>query len=115
MLFQACPASALSNQLPSHDTHHPTCARPPLQRIVETTQGYPYFLQEWGKHAWNAADASPIDLDDVERASATAIVALDESFFRVRFDRLTGAERRYLRAMAELGPEPHRSGGSPRF
>ena len=82
-----------------------------LQRIVETTQGYPYFLQEWGKHAWNAADASPIDLDDVERASATVIVALDESFFRVRFDRLTGAARRYLRAMAELGPGPHRSGG----
>ena len=82
-----------------------------LQRIVETTQGYPYFLQEWGKHAWNAADSSPIDLDDVERTSATAIVALDESFFRVRFDRLTGAERRYLRAMAELGPGPHRSGG----
>ena len=82
-----------------------------LQRIVETTQGYPYFLQEWGKHAWNAADASPIDLDDVERASETAIATLDESFFRVRFDRLTEAERRYLRAMAELGPGPHRSGG----
>ena len=80
-----------------------------LQRIIETTQGYPYFLQEWGMHAWNAADTSPIDVEDVERASQTATAALDESFFRVRFDRLSGPERRYLRAMAELGPGPHRS------
>jgi len=81
-----------------------------LQRIIDETHGYPYFLQEWGKHAWEAADASPIALGDVERASATAIAALDESFFRVRFDRLTPSEKRYLRAMAELGPGPHRSG-----
>ena len=81
-----------------------------LQRIIDETHGYPYFLQEWGKHAWEAADASPIAFGDVERASATAIAALDESFFRVRFDRLTPSEKRYLRAMAELGPGPHRSG-----
>ena len=81
-----------------------------LQRIVETTQGYPYFLQEWGKHAWDAANASPIDLGDVERATLETMAALDESFFRVRFDRLTPSERKYLRAMAELGPGPHRSG-----
>lgn len=81
-----------------------------LQRIIDVTYGYPYFLQEWGKHAWDAADASPISIDDVERASETAIAALDESFFRVRFDRLTPSEKRYLRAMAELGPGPHRSG-----
>jgi hypothetical protein len=81
-----------------------------LQRIIEATQGYPYFLQEWGKHAWDAADASPIDVDDVERATATAVAALDASFFRVRFDRLTPLEKRYLRAMAELGAGPHRSG-----
>lgn len=78
--------------------------------IVRETQGYPYFLQEWGKHAWDAADASPIDADDVRAATRTAIAALDEGFFRVRFDRLTPAEKRYLRAMAELGPGPHRSG-----
>ena len=81
-----------------------------LQRIIETTRGYPYFLQEWGKHAWDAADTSPIDLADVERATLAATAALDDSFFRVRFDRLTPSERRYLRAMAELGPGPHRSG-----
>ena len=78
--------------------------------ILGHTQGYPYFLQEWGKHSWDTASVSPITGDDVERASASAVVALDESFFRVRFDRMTPAEKRYLRAMAELGPGPHRSG-----
>lgn len=81
-----------------------------LERIITETRGYPYFVQEWGKHAWDAADASPITLGDVEQASRTAIAALDDSFFRVRFDRLTPSEKRYLRAMAELGPGPHRSG-----
>lgn len=81
-----------------------------LQRIIEETRCYPYFLQEWGKHSWDAADASPIELSDVVQASATAIAALDESFFRVRFDRLTPSEKKYLRAMAELGAGPHRSG-----
>ncbi len=81
-----------------------------LQAILTHAQGYPYFLQEWGKHAWDAAIASPIILADIERASVTAVAALDESFFRVRFDRLTAAEKRYLRAMADLGPGPHRSG-----
>lgn len=78
--------------------------------IVQRTGGYPYFLQEWGKHAWDAAIESPITKKDVELASAEAVAALDESFFRVRFDRLTQAEKKYLRAMAELGPGPHRSG-----
>lgn len=81
-----------------------------LRRIVQETQGYPYFLQEWGKHVWDVATASPIAESDVEQASREAVAALDESFFRVRFDRLTPAEKRYLRAMAELGPGPHRSG-----
>lgn len=63
-----------------------------------------------GKHSWDAADASPITATDVDRASVTAIAALDESFFRVRFDRLTPLEKRYLRAMAELGAHAHRSG-----
>jgi len=78
--------------------------------IVARTKGYPYFLQEWGKHSWNIAKASPITLDDVKAASKEAVAALDESFFRVRFDRLTPKEKQYLRAMAELGPGPHRSG-----
>jgi hypothetical protein len=81
-----------------------------LERILTETHRYPYFLQEWGKHAWDTAARSPITLDDVTRASRVAVAALDESFFRVRFDRLTFAEKKYLRAMAELGPGPHRSG-----
>ena len=81
-----------------------------LNRIVEETRGYPYFLQEWGKHVWDVAQRSPITLRDVQTASAGAVASLDESFFRVRFDRLTPSEKRYLRAMAELGPGPHRSG-----
>jgi hypothetical protein len=81
-----------------------------LARIVAVTKGYPYFLQEWGKHVWNAAPESPITLADVVAASESAVAALDKSFFRVRFDRLTPREQHYLRAMAELGPGPHRSG-----
>lgn len=81
-----------------------------LERIVTETQGYPYFLQEWGKHVWDVAERSPITLGDVEIASEAAVAALDESFFRVRFDRLTPSEKTYLRAMAQLGPGPHRSG-----
>ena len=81
-----------------------------LSRLVQLTHGYPYFIQEWGKHAWDAAQESPITVEDVEAASLTAVAALDASFFRVRFDRLTPTQKVYLRAMAELGPGPHRSG-----
>ena len=81
-----------------------------IDAIVHGTQSYPYFLQEWGKQAWDAAEASPIDVSDVEAASVIAVAELDASFFRVRFDRLTPAEKRYLQAMATLGPGPHRSG-----
>lgn len=80
------------------------------RQIVEATEGYPYFLQEWGKHAWDVATTSPITAENVTVASREATAALDESFFRVRFDRLTPSEKRYLRAMAELGAGPHRSG-----
>lgn len=81
-----------------------------VSKIISQTKCYPYFLQEWGKRAWDVATKNPISEDDVEKASAEAVAALDESFFRVRFDRLTPMEKRYLRAMAEIGPGPHRSG-----
>jgi hypothetical protein len=81
-----------------------------LSRIFEQTAGYPYFLQEWGHHCWQLATESPIDIGDVERACVEATAALDTSFFHVRFDRLTPREQDYLRAMAEMGPGPHRSG-----
>ncbi|MGB0257636.1 MAG: ATP-binding protein [Coraliomargarita sp.] len=81
-----------------------------LEQIVRETKGYPYFLQEWGRHAWEVADQSPITKEDVTVASRQAVADLDASFFRVRFDRLTPSEKKYLKAMAELGPGPHRSG-----
>lgn len=81
-----------------------------LEEILRATEGYPYFLQEWGKHAWIKAVGSPITAGDAAAAGPEAIQELDRSFFRVRFDRLTPTERDYLRAMAELGPDPHRSG-----
>jgi hypothetical protein len=81
-----------------------------LTEITYVTEGFPYFLQEWGYHVWNIAPASPVSLEMVLSATAIVTKRLDQSFFRVRFDRLTPAEKRYLRAMAELGPGPHRSG-----
>jgi len=81
-----------------------------VAEILAQTLGYPYFLQEWGKHSWNVATASPIKQQDAEQATVDALAELDASFFRVRFDRLTPAEKRYMRAMAELGAGPHRSG-----
>jgi hypothetical protein len=81
-----------------------------LDGIMRRTEGYAYFLQEWGKHSWAVAEASPITAEDVDAASVLALAALDASFFGVRFDRLTPAEKVYLRGMAELGPGPHRSG-----
>lgn len=83
---------------------------PAIRKIVEETRGYPYFIQEWGKHSWDVATKSPIALGDADEATRRATAELDASFFRVRFDRLTPAEKRYLRAMAELGEGPHRSG-----
>ena len=81
-----------------------------VREILKQTRGYPYFLQEWGKHAWNAASGDGIRLQDVMQANIAAQAELDASFFLVRLDRLTPAGKRYLRAMAQLGEGPHRSG-----
>lgn len=81
-----------------------------LDEILAQTKAYPYFIQEWGKHSWQCAAHSPITKADAIAATDLAIAELDASFFRVRFDRLTPSEKKYLRAMAELGPGPHRSG-----
>jgi AAA ATPase domain len=81
-----------------------------LDEIVKHTRGYPYFLQEWGSHTWDEAPVSPIMRADVSRATIKALNTLDKGFFRVRFDRLTPREKQYMRAMAELGSGPHRSG-----
>ena len=84
--------------------------REALAEIVRVTEGYPYFLQEWGKHTWQQAIGPEINLNDVLAATQTARAALDSNFFRVRFDRLTPREQAYLNAMAQLGEGPHRSG-----
>jgi hypothetical protein len=81
-----------------------------LRLAIQMTRGYPYFLQEWGYHSWNIAKKSPITAANVRKAGDAARNSLDESFFRVRFDRVTPRERDYIFAMARLGPGPHRSG-----
>ncbi|HOY80004.1 MAG: ATP-binding protein [Opitutaceae bacterium] len=81
-----------------------------LAEIFRLTKGYPYFLQEWGYQAWNRAVASPITLQVVHDATDTVVERLDKNFFRVRFDRLTPGEKRFLRAMAEFGEGAHRTG-----
>lgn len=81
-----------------------------LHEVFRLTQGYPYFLQEWGYQVWNLAAASPITLPVVKEATAKVVPRLDQNFFRVRFDRLTPGEKRFLRAMAGLGPGAQRTG-----
>lgn len=83
---------------------------PALEEIFRLTKGYPYFLQEWGYQAWNIAEASPITLDIVYKATKFVIPRLDQNFFKVRFDRLIPSEKKFLRAMAELGSDTHRIG-----
>ncbi|KAE9643615.1 AAA family ATPase [Pseudomonas sp. PB106] len=80
-----------------------------LREIYEKTHGYPYFLQEWGYTAWNIAKDKIITEQDAQAATEESIRKLDESFFRVRFDRTTPAERDYMRCLAELGEGPQRS------
>jgi hypothetical protein len=81
-----------------------------LDEIVRVTSGYPYFLQEWGHAVWQHAETSPITKEVVLRSHEHVIQHLDASFFRVRLDRMTPTEKRYMRAMADLGPGSHRSG-----
>jgi hypothetical protein len=80
-----------------------------LDEVFRITQGYPYFLQEWGYQSWNIATASPITVAVVQAATAKVIPRLDANFFRVRFDRLTPSEKNFLRAIAQLGTGSHRS------
>jgi AAA+ ATPase superfamily predicted ATPase len=81
-----------------------------IAAILDVTRGYPYFIQEWGFRVWNATPESPIRLQDVEEATPGVIQHLDDNFFRVRFDRLTSLQQKYLRAMAELGEGPYKTG-----
>jgi hypothetical protein len=79
--------------------------------IVSYTEGYPYFLQEYGKIVWDiAVEGAPISVGVVSEAKPVVEETLDTSFFRVRAERTSELELQYLRAMAELGPGPHRTG-----
>lgn len=82
-----------------------------LEEILKQTDGYPYFLQEWGYHAWQVADKSPIVAQNIKAATRFAQRELDQNFFRVRYDRCTNREKKYLMAMAKLGAGRHKSGG----
>jgi hypothetical protein len=79
-------------------------------RALDWTGGYPFYIQQLGKHAWNLAAKSPISREDVEAAMPIAQAALDTSIYEVRIQRATDRERRYMRAMAELGKGPYKSG-----
>ena len=82
-----------------------------LAAVVDATEGYPYFLQEFGKQAWDfAAGPDTISASDIDATIPIAVSELDTGFFRVRIDRTTDAERAYLAALASPGPGPHNSG-----
>ena len=80
-----------------------------LDEIFHKTQGYPYFLQEWGYQCWNISQGWQIEFADASRAAREATRRLDDGFFKVRFDRLTPKERDDVIVMAQLGPGPYRS------
>ena len=84
-------------------------SKPALDAIVTASGGYPYFLQTFAYHIWNVARDDPISRADVTRARPAVQRALDDAFFAARVARVPESERRYLRAMATLGPGPHPS------
>lgn len=106
-LFATDAAKALQDPAAAVDV---AFEREALEEIFRLTKGYAYFVQEWGYQSWNLAPASPITIGIVRGATAAVTPRLDKNFFRVRFDRLTPSEKKFLRAMAELGPGPHRTG-----
>ena len=81
-----------------------------IELALGWTGGYPFYIQQLGKHAWNLANTTPITTLDLEAAMPAAQQALDSSIYEVRIQRATDQERRYMRAMAELGSGPYRSG-----
>lgn len=81
-----------------------------IAEVLAFTEGYPYFLQEYGKVLWNQSDGATITVHDVATVMPLVEAKLDESFFRVRADRTTDLELRYLRAMASLGSDPQKAG-----
>lgn len=87
-----------------------TISEEALDRIFEITNGYPYFIQEWGYQVWNYSTTESISADVIDVASEETLNRLDQNFFRVRFDRLKPGDKKMLRAMAELGSGPYQIG-----
>jgi hypothetical protein len=77
-----------------------------LDALYEAADGYPYFVQAYGKVTWDVAAASPITMADVRVAAPEAESELAVGFFGSRYERATPAEREYMRAMAAIGDEP---------
>jgi AAA ATPase domain len=98
--------AALSRPAEDAGAHYSSDA---LDQAVAITGGYPYFLQELGYAVWTVADGPEITAEDIVATVPSYQAKLDESFFRVRLDRATELQRAYLRAMAQLGPEPHKA------
>jgi hypothetical protein len=98
--------SALQSPVQKQGVHF---AEDAISEVLKVTEGYPYFLQQWGYEAWGIAAGPRIELKDVQEATVRSVKELDQSFFRVRFDRLTPREKDYLRALAELGSGRQRS------
>ena len=80
-----------------------------LALIVQSSGGYPTFIQAYGKEAWNMAPGPSISLEDVEASAPIVQTKLDEEFFHVRFEKATPKQRLYMAAMADLGGGPYRS------
>jgi hypothetical protein len=81
-----------------------------IDHILKTTERYPYFLQQWAYTAWNLSPTSVIDETIAISADPLAIGELDRSFFQMRLERCTPSEKKYMRALAELGAGRQRSG-----
>lgn len=96
----------------SHADRIAACAshRDAIELALSWTGGYPFYIRQLGKHAWNLAARSPVVTADIEAATPAAQAALDSSIYEVRVQRATQQERRYMRAMAELGEGPYKSG-----
>lgn len=115
-LFSYTPIGALEREAAAEALTRPAETRgaayedTALKLVLDLTEGYPYFIQEYGRHVWNQAEGSPIRRGDVEAAAERAQRALDEGFFQVRAQRVSDRERRFMRAMAELGVGPYRTG-----
>ena len=103
-LDQASAVQAVQKPIVEEEASIDTAA---LDSIVDRTQGYPFFLQEWASTAWNNAEGPEITVDDVEHTYAETLASLDAGFFRVRIDRLTPSEVQFVKTMSELGDGPY--------